>query len=169
MRYSILVILFLLSLNVFSQKGQIIGHIKLQDTLLEYKNLTVILRDSIIKGGAHPDTNGYFKIENIKVGSYYLEINKHLSEKNVVDSIRIVSDTTVNLNLSYPLPCKYIYVKGQRPKCLEGHTDHIIPIRYGFPNEKTMAKAKKGKIYLGGCIVSDCDPRFYCTIHKIKL
>jgi hypothetical protein len=60
-------------------------------------------------------------------------------------------------------------VKNSRPCCLNGHTDNIIPIVYGEPNEKTMEKASQGKVLLGGCIVTTGAPKYYCTIHKIEI
>jgi len=31
-----------------------------------------------------------------------------------------------------------------------------------------MKRAKKGKIWLGGCVITECDPKWYCKIHKIE-
>jgi len=59
--------------------------------------------------------------------------------------------------------------KKQKPTCIGGHTDHIVPIVYGMPTEETMRKAELGLVHLGGCVMSDSDPKFYCTIHKIEL
>jgi hypothetical protein len=58
---------------------------------------------------------------------------------------------------------------GKKPTCIGGHTDHIIPIVYGLPTEKTMTKAEKGLVHLGGCIVSEDDPKYYCKIHQVEL
>jgi hypothetical protein len=64
---------------------------------------------------------------------------------------------------------KTVHKKRQKPSCVGGHTDHIIPIVYGLPSEEMMKKAELGLIHLGGCVISDSDPKFYCTIHKIEL
>jgi hypothetical protein len=47
------------------------------------------------------------------------------------------------------------------PQC--GSRGHPIPIRYGDPEEETLAKARAGEVHLGGCNVSGNDPRWYCT------
>jgi hypothetical protein len=60
-------------------------------------------------------------------------------------------------------------MKKSRPSCLNGHTDNIIPIVYGEPDKKTMEKASQGKVHLGGCVVSEDAPKFYCTIHKLEI
>jgi hypothetical protein len=45
------------------------------------------------------------------------------------------------------------------PKC--GSLD-VVPILYGYPMEEAMEAAKRGEIALGGCCVSDDDPRKHC-------
>jgi hypothetical protein len=45
------------------------------------------------------------------------------------------------------------------PKC--GSTD-VVPIEYGYPGQEMMDAAKRGLIELGGCCVSDDDPRKHC-------
>jgi hypothetical protein len=172
MRFLFVQILFLLSFNVYSQSGQIVGHITNHDTLLAYNYWTLSLKqnDSTIKETA---TTANFKFENLPTGIYSLSIHQTGQRDLIIDSLRILKDTTINLNLGYPPPCKFIYLtylKNEKPKCIiGGHTDNIIPIVYGLPTQKTMKKAKKGLVHLGGCIISDCDPHYYCTIHKIEL
>ena len=60
-------------------------------------------------------------------------------------------------------------MKNSHPSCLNGHTDNIIQIVYGEPNEKTMEKASQGKVFLGGYNVTIGAPKYYCTIHKIEI
>ena len=55
------------------------------------------------------------------------------------------------------------------PKCIGGHTDHIISIVYGEPTPLTMEKAKKGLVHIGGCVISLPCPRYYCLIHNIEI
>lgn len=45
------------------------------------------------------------------------------------------------------------------PKC--GSLD-IVPIMYGLPGPEGMEAARDGKIALGGCCVTDHDPRKRC-------
>ena len=170
MKLIIAFVFFLISLSAFCQTGQIAGQIKKQDTLLEFKYLVVELKlgDSIIKKTV-PDTNGHFSLNNIAEGFYSLVIHQIGYRDDVTDSLKISKDTTIALNFIYPPPCNFLYSKGQKPKCIGGHTENIIPIVYGLPAKKTIEKAKKGLVHLAGCIVSDCDPHYYCTIHKREL
>ena len=49
-----------------------------------------------------------------------------------------------------------------RPKC-EVCGSKMVPIVYGYPDDKTMQKAKEGKIALGGCVIRFNDPKWACT------
>lgn len=46
------------------------------------------------------------------------------------------------------------------PKCYS--EKEVIPIVYGYPGKALMEQAQKGLVLLGGCIVCDEDPRWYC-------
>jgi len=167
-------VLFLFSLNVYCQKGQIIGHMTNRDTLASYNYWTIFLKqgDSTIKETA-TDTSTNFKFKDIPKGIYSLSIKQIGQRDFIIDNLQISMDTTIELSLSYPPPCKFIYssyLKNKRPNCtIGGHTQNIIPIVYGLPTPKTFKKAKKGLVHLGGCALSNCDPHYYCTIHKLEL
>lgn len=42
-----------------------------------------------------------------------------------------------------------------------GH--RMVPIVYGYPDDKTMKQAQEGKIALGGCVIGFNDPKWACT------
>ncbi len=50
------------------------------------------------------------------------------------------------------------------PKCQ--HNKNVIPIGYGLPGSEMSEEAIKGKIRLGGCIIDDSSPDWYCKKHK---
>ncbi|RZK50038.1 MAG: hypothetical protein EOO59_16140 [Hymenobacter sp.] len=68
-----------------------------------------------------------------------------------------------------PAPCPYRYPAASRPACVGGHTDRLLPIVYGRPTPHTLRQAQQGRLVLRGCLVSGCDPRYYCPIHKRDL
>ena len=45
------------------------------------------------------------------------------------------------------------------PKC--GSLD-VVPIEHGYPGPEMMTEAERGEIALGGCCVTDRDPRKHC-------
>jgi hypothetical protein len=170
MKFIVTQLLILSSLVSFCQRGKINGRITKSDTLIEFYELTVILKhgDSVLTG-AVPDQNGNFTLKEIPDGYYKIVIKRMGYRDDTKDTIKVEKDTTINLTFGYPPPCVFTYVKGHKPSCINGHMDHIIPIKYGLPTTKTMKKAKKGLVHLGGCMITDCDPQYYCTIHKIEL
>ncbi len=71
---------------------------------------------------------------------------------------------TISLKLPYALTCKYDKSKDNRtcPTCKK--EDEVIPISYGLNIDITKKdEEKKEKKYKsGGCVVTDCDPNWYC-------
>lgn len=169
-KVTIAIILLFHSIPAFNQTGQIVGTITIQEKLLEYQYLTILLKhgDSTIKATI-PDSNGHFALTNITTGLYSLVIKQIGFRNEVIDSLDTTNTSTKNLNLPYPGPCKFVYLSRIKPKCFGGHSNNIISIVYGMPAKKTMEKARKGLIHLGGCNVTDCDPKYYCTIHNREL
>lgn len=118
--------------------------------------------------GASTDSSGEFRIEKVAVGIYSIQIESIGYRTETVENVAVTENSS-KLIIAFPGPCKFIYTKGIKPNCIGGHTDNIIPIAYGLPGNVLMKKAKQGKVYLGGCMVSGCDPKYYCTIHKVEL
>ena len=114
-----------------------------------------------------PDDNGKFEAGNIETGTYELIIRQIWSRDNVNVGVMVKNDSTTEVNLVYPPPC--LFTRDTHPKCKGGHTDNIVPIVYGLPTRETRKKSKRGKLYLGGCIITECDPHYYCLTHKMEL
>lgn len=49
--------------------------------------------------------------------------------------------------------------KLQCPKC---KSKKVIPIVYGLPTYETFKSSEEGKIELGGCIVRNNNPNYFC-------
>jgi hypothetical protein len=41
-------------------------------------------------------------------------------------------------------------------------SDQVVPIAYGFPDHDMALDAQAGKIELGGCDITDNDPKWVC-------
>lgn len=39
----------------------------------------------------------------------------------------------------------------------------MLKIVYGMPTQETLEKAKNGEILLGGCIIEEKHPKYYCN------
>lgn len=53
------------------------------------------------------------------------------------------------------------------PKC-EVCGKPLTPIVYGYPDAETFAKAHRGQVILGGCILPEQRPTHWCIICKRK-
>lgn len=160
--------LFYYGLASFGQNGTLKGTIK--DGLSSENSYGIsieLLRkaDKKFIAGAVSDSIGKFQIKNIPSETYDLKFSLVGFNEYTLSDIKIYSDSTTDLNIIFP--CPFGVVKSKRV-CPMGHKDDVVKIVYGLPSMKTLKKAEKGEIELGGCIVTDCDPIWYCKKHKIR-
>ena len=152
----------------YGQNGILKGNIKHGISLENSQFVSIeLLRNSDNKQltSTTSDSTGNFELLNIPQGNYILCFSFIGYQEYKLTDINIYSDSTTLLEIHYPCPTGS---KTSEKKCPFGHTNDIIPVVYGLPSEKGMKKAEKGKIELGGCTVTECDPKWYCRIHKIK-
>jgi hypothetical protein len=115
--------------------------------------------------GAISDTTGSFIMKPIPTGTYDLKISFVGYQLYIISGINVYSDSTLFLEINYPCP------NGNNKSnkvCPYGDKNNIIPVVYGMPDKKLVRGANKGKVVIGGDIVTDCDPHWYCKTHKIK-
>ncbi|MEY8847293.1 hypothetical protein AB9K26_00635 [Psychroserpens sp. XS_ASV72] len=92
-------------------------------------------------------------------GRFYTFKNSELRKKD-----------TISLKIPYSLTCKYDKSKDNKtcPTC--EREDEVIPIAYGLIAEITKkGEEKQEKKYKsGGCVISDCDPNWYCKRDNLE-
>lgn len=49
-----------------------------------------------------------------------------------------------------------------KKKCPVCGSNDIVKILYGMPTYETFQAAERGEISLGGCCISDNDPKWHC-------
>ena len=59
-------------------------------------------------------------------------------------------------------------VFGENNQTVQPCEHHFIKILYGKPSTKSLQLAQDNKILLGGCMVGNDAPRYYCTKCKKK-
>ncbi len=109
----------------------------------------------------HLDTSGIVQIDLTKENHrvFYYEWGGWLSriyrfpQVTVADTLAIIKAPDYQYYTDFA-------VRKKCPVCLSGR--HIIPIVYGYPSPKMFRKSHAGKISLGGCMVHQYSPRFYC-------
>ncbi len=133
----------------------------------EFKPINI----DIIKGNekiASIETQGgILKFKSSETAYYTLHMERHDSLKGI-DSILVRRGQQLVVNLTIRGPCLYDHPSDYIPVCPKNHRNRIVPITYGLIFYTEKSKSKKGKFYSGGCIVTDCDPQFFCKKHKIS-
>jgi hypothetical protein len=156
-------IFLLLTLNVFSQTGSVKGVIVSNEYNLPEPGLVLELyTDEKLVYGTQTDIDGNYHIKDVPLGNYKLKISS-IGYRNKFIANFVVEEGIKRFDFAYPDPCiiaKKICPKGK-------HTDNIIPIIYGFPSEKAMKRAKRGKVMLGGCDPSYCE-KWHCKTHDLS-
>ena len=147
--------------NSYSQTGSIEGTIK--DTIsgdwLAFANV-VLLRNSNQILVTSADINGKYVINEIVEGNYSLKINYVGYPKLIIDSIQVNSNDNIIINILFPPFCKYNNKDGICPVC--NKKDKVIPIVYGYPGKRLIKNSNKGNLIIGGCMITGCDPDWYC-------
>ncbi|MGI4885994.1 MAG: carboxypeptidase-like regulatory domain-containing protein [Janthinobacterium lividum] len=148
--------------QLYSLSGQIID----SQTNAGLPGATVLLKsDTTVVAACSTNQEGSFQLDKPFIKNYAIEV-RCLGYRS--KTVRFIGSAANPAPLRIPVPgfCPYAYACGRTPRCIGGHADHIVPIAYGLPNKQTMLKAGKGKLRLGGCETSGCDPRYYCQLHK---
>ena len=167
-RQFLFTLLLILGLSGFSQNGMIKGIVRhgISSEYSPFINIDLIrISDEKTILRTNSDTVGKFEFQSIPQGDYDLNFYFLGYHPYKLEHVTVLKDSTIYLFINFPCPNGK---KSAKKKCPFGHRDNIIPILYGFPSEKGLKKAERGKIEFGGCIVTDCDPKWYCKTHKIR-
>jgi hypothetical protein len=168
MKCFLLILLVLFSGKIYCQSGSIRALLKRADTTTDFAYVELIRDTQVIAEGYQP-LNKTFWFDKLQSGNYILLIHHTFDRDKYKSNIAVLENHTTEILIEYPGACSYVYPKRYKPKCPYGHTDQIIPIVYGLPGPKLLQKSKEGRVQLGGCIISDCDPHYYCRVHKIEI
>ena len=61
------------------------------------------------------------------------------------------------------------YSENKPNKCPACGSQKVVRILYGMPSYEAFLDSKAGKIILGGCVISDNDPRWGCIDCNAKI
>ena len=157
------VLTMLLSLTTSAQTVDLKGHVTYRDDKSDFVGAGVFLiKDGKLITDCLTGKNGNYVFRDIPFGNYTLRLKYRDFKEKIIPKV-VVASGMKNLEIGYPDPC----IAAEKI-CPYGHKDNIIPIVYGMPGAETMKMAEKGLVHLAGCVVSDCDPRWYCKTHEIS-
>ncbi|RYJ43830.1 hypothetical protein [Flavobacterium beibuense] len=163
--------LILLFTSAFSQTGKIQGKLIIEnndDIALVKQNTLIILFNENRTDTIRPDENLNFTFKNLPEGLYTIKFSPKSYPTDVRYKVTLKSGEALNVNLKYAITCPYKETEDHNcPVC--GKNDKVIPIIYGLVigNRKTKEE-EEDKYFPGGCIVSDCQPDWYCERDQKK-
>jgi hypothetical protein len=166
---TLITISFLLTfLNSYTQDGTVCEILKEFET--PYRPATIqLFKGNVRLDSVTPRFNFEFKNTKLGPGNYKLVFSHRGQETKFIDNIVVGEKQVLKLRIKMKGPCLYDHPYNYIPICPEIHEDKIIPIAYGIGIRlKSKLNDKEDpEVLQGGCITTDCNPKFYCTIHKI--
>jgi hypothetical protein len=163
---------------MFPQTGEIRGKLLLQDieNIESVRNNTwVILKTSTSADSVKVDSDLNFVFKNIQADTIRIYTSPRTYPVNRYYKIYFDGKESKKLELEYSSTCPFGKKENNIcPVCKK--RDKVIPIRYGLIGEIRNKKGElvdgKGnkiieeKYKPGGCVVTDCQPNWYCERNK---
>lgn len=176
MRLKILILLLsvcLVNANVYSQKGSFTLQIDFIPELKDFfkgKEINISIWDtsSAAIQKVYDGKPVYF--ESLYNDSVYINISLLGNQSiRMSDVLKVQNDSLTHV--VFPGSCKYnLHIADKIcPKCKKAN--HVIPIWFGLEMplfDKKGNEIKTEKHYSRGCIVSNCDPHWYCEKDKFE-
>lgn len=163
---TIVILLFNLFTFYGQNKGKINGKLILKDLENKesvIKNTYVILKSKTQIDSVKVDKNLNFTFENLKSDSLRIFISPRSYPVNKFYKFYLKDGEVKDLELSYSSTCPY----GKSNVCpICKKKDKVIPIVYGLIAEIKGKKSKTKKFKPGGCVISDCQPNWFCERDK---
>lgn len=166
MRTVIIFTLVILFKSLIGQNGSITGQVydRKEKAGLAYAQVYIKYKKAVAT-----DINGYFKIDSVPAGRHKLMVF-YVGYSDTSLYVDVVANKTTDLYIKVPKACRYDKSENNKtcPKC--NKKDQVVPIVYGelVFTDTTGTNDWFEKNYSGGCMVTECDPNWYCKRDKTK-
>jgi len=161
LKYILTLLLIITVLFSVGQEIRLTGKIFNKEENMPFPFVNVMLSETNL--GATTDTNGNFTIERIPIGIYNLRVQYITYGDTTIKDLRLINDTSIIVQFESP-PCEYDKHKDDRTCPICGKQDRVVPIVYGL----VVGPMDTKNFYYAGCLVTDCDPNWYCKRDKYK-
>ncbi|CAM3431831.1 hypothetical protein [Flavobacterium chungbukense] len=170
----------------FSQNGKLTGKLILKD-VENYKSVSektyIILKTGNRIDSVKVNHNLSFVFNNLATDTLRLSISPRTYPTNIIYRVCLKENEVKHVEIPYASICPYSEGKGNVcPVCKKN--DQVIPIVYGFTmkikyrdkngnatdkNGKIISKEEEEKVTSkqGGCVITDCQPNWFCQLDNI--
>jgi hypothetical protein len=166
----LIIVLSLISVDLAGQAIQ--GKINWTDKIFADTNVFITAtkisnsKDSTFSTVTNSKLEFYLTLK--EKGEYYVSLH-HIAYYDTSFIITVTGEPFTNLSINYPTKsCQYNLTRNTKVCPIMMHKDKIVPISYGLPTRRTFRIANRSKVYLGGCVITDCDRNWYCDRHKLR-
>ncbi|MCC6723346.1 MAG: hypothetical protein IT258_02460 [Saprospiraceae bacterium] len=168
---SLFTALLLVGYKSNGQASKINGRLKVENkidkkNIVENSTMVILTGDSIQKV-TNVDENLCFSFDSLTSGKYSIQVKTiFYYQDTIVRNIVLKIDEVIKVKIPYPPFCIYRNKKGKVcPICHK--EDEVIPVVYGLLVFDPEAPEKdEEEFYSGGCMVTGCDPKWYCKRDK---
>ncbi len=149
-----------------------------QDSILPHVNIELYTKETLFVSQMKSDSVGMIMFKNVPEGIYSLKADienyKSFLLEGVIVGAGMISFVTINmqtieafeLKKRKDMNCMYD-MRNSKPKCpICNSKKEVIPYVYGLPAERLVKNEDQELYVLGGCIVRQCRPLWYCKRDK---
>lgn len=161
MRIIIFTLLIFIHAIAFGQYGSIEGKIIDKNNK---KLRGVIVRIMENKNSVLSNYDGNYSFDSIQAGEYTLMAMQIGVGDTIIKNVIVDTNTITRLNIKLSPFCEFDAHRKNKtcPKC--GKRKYVVPIVYGLP----IGDLDEERYYYAGCLITNCDPNWYCKKDKIK-
>jgi hypothetical protein len=160
----ILLLFWLVSFSLCTaQTGVVKGKLILKNTDEEKylaKKITAVLKSSSQVDSVLVNKDLTYEFENVKSDTINIRVVPHSYPFGIRYTFFVAQGETKYFEMEYSPVCQYSKSMGDRtcPTCKK--KNKVLPILYGLIFFQNRREARK--YYLGGCVVYDCQPSWFC-------
>jgi hypothetical protein len=173
-------ILILINTTSFSQRRNLVITVNLLNEFrgeLKNSDITIFFRDGNERVQGFLDSNNRAEFKDLLSDTLKLlmysevKIKDSIATKtlNAFYSVAINKNGQTVLDLTFPKDCEFNRhtFNDTCPVCKKN--DRVVPIVYGLLSPPSLFKGRIFEDFIpGGCVISDCDPTWYCKIDELS-
>jgi hypothetical protein len=155
-------LIFCALIDCFAQTGTIQGQVYDRREKTGLANAYVKLLG--INIGTISDLEGNFKFDSVPPGVYNITARYIGYGDTTLKGVVVKADSVTLIQIILPPPCSYDKTSSNKTCPICGKKNKVVPIVYGLP----IGPLDNKRYYYAGCVITNCDPNWYCKRDKHK-